>query len=83
MKNSNENNSVLTPVQNASASICTLGCRVNQYESRAIEEALESRGFTIKDFDDICDVYIINTCAVTAESFLLIAHRFFSNFSRK
>lgn len=52
----------------ASFAVCTLGCRVNQYESRAIAEALESRGFIIKEFDDICDVYIINTCAVTAES---------------
>jgi len=48
--------------------ICTLGCRVNQYESRAIAERLEEKGFEIKDFSDICDAYIINTCAVTAES---------------
>lgn len=48
--------------------ICTLGCRVNQYESRAIAEELEKRGFRICEFSDECDIYVINTCAVTAES---------------
>ncbi len=50
------------------ASICTLGCRVNQYESDAIAETLESSGFVIVPFGDTCDAAIINTCAVTAES---------------
>lgn len=49
-------------------SVCTLGCRVNQYESRAICEYLEQHGAQILDFSEKCDVYIINTCAVTAES---------------
>ncbi len=48
--------------------LCTLGCRVNQYESRAISEYLEERGVKICKFSEKCDVYIINTCAVTAES---------------
>ena len=51
-----------------SVGICTLGCRVNQYESRAIAEKLEKKGFEIKAFSEVCDAYIINTCAVTAES---------------
>ncbi|MBQ8577653.1 MAG: tRNA (N(6)-L-threonylcarbamoyladenosine(37)-C(2))-methylthiotransferase MtaB [Clostridia bacterium] len=50
------------------AAIYTLGCKVNQYESEAIREALVSRGFRMTDFDDDADVYIINTCTVTAES---------------
>lgn len=50
------------------AAICTLGCRVNQYESTAVADELASLGFEMRDFDDVCDVYIINTCAVTAES---------------
>jgi len=50
------------------AAILTLGCRVNQYESEAVAEELEAVGFEICDFNDDCDVYIINTCAVTAES---------------
>lgn len=50
------------------AGIYTLGCRVNQYESEAIGKALEQHGFELCDFSDTCDVYIINTCTVTAES---------------
>jgi len=46
-------------------SVHTLGCKVSQYESEAILEAAISRGFT--KADGVCDVYIINTCTVTAE----------------
>jgi len=48
--------------------ITTLGCKVNQYESEAIAEALEERGFDILKGNESCDAYIINTCTVTAES---------------
>ena len=48
--------------------IATLGCKVNQYESEAIAEALEKRGFEISKSTQPCDAYIINTCTVTAES---------------
>ena len=51
-----------------SVGIVTLGCKVNQYESEAIAEKLESLGFCISDANKICDAYIINTCTVTAES---------------
>jgi threonylcarbamoyladenosine tRNA methylthiotransferase MtaB len=54
--------------RNPRAAIYTLGCRVNQYESDAVEEELKSLGFDVLSFTDVCDVYIINTCAVTAES---------------
>ncbi len=47
---------------------CTLGCRVNQYETRAVEESFEKCGFEICRFTDECDVYVINTCTVTGES---------------
>ena len=50
------------------ASIYTLGCKVNQYESEAIAEALEREGVTILPPTKVCDAYIINTCTVTAES---------------
>lgn len=50
------------------ASLFTLGCRVNQYESDAIEEQLINKGFEIVPFGDNCDIVIINTCTVTAES---------------
>lgn len=48
--------------------IFTLGCKVNQYESEAIAEGLAKSGFAIKDHNGECDIYIINTCTVTAES---------------
>ncbi|MCQ2431809.1 MAG: tRNA (N(6)-L-threonylcarbamoyladenosine(37)-C(2))-methylthiotransferase MtaB [Clostridia bacterium] len=50
------------------AAIYTLGCKVNQYESEAIAEALTAKGFDIVPFDEDAEVYIINTCTVTAES---------------
>ena len=46
----------------------TLGCKVSQYETEAISEEFERRGFLVKDFSESCDVYVINTCTVTAES---------------
>lgn len=49
-------------------SIYTLGCRVNQYESRVISDILTEKGFHEKSFNEKCDHYIINSCAVTAES---------------
>lgn len=51
-----------------SVGIYTLGCKVNTYESEFVENELIKAGYEIKDFDDICDVYIINTCTVTNNS---------------
>ncbi len=48
--------------------ILTLGCKVNQYESEAIAEALEASGFSVRPEREACDVYVVNTCTVTAES---------------
>ena len=48
--------------------VATLGCKVNQYESRAMEEALLCRGYAILPCEQVCDAYIVNTCTVTAES---------------
>lgn len=50
------------------ACILTLGCRVNQYESDFIMEELSKKGVLITSFEDIADIYIINTCSVTGES---------------
>ena len=51
-----------------SVGILTLGCKVNTYESEYIISELKKHNYEIKDFDDICDVYIINTCTVTNTS---------------
>ena len=48
--------------------IHTLGCKVNQYESQAIEAILKSKGHELCSKDDDFDAFIVNTCAVTAES---------------
>ena len=45
--------------------IYTLGCKVNMYESEYVIDKLKQNGYTIGDFDDICDIYIINNCTVT------------------
>lgn len=46
----------------------TLGCKVSQYETEAISEAFEARGFCVLPPTEACDAYVINTCTVTAES---------------
>lgn len=43
----------------------TLGCKVNQYDSQAMLELFERAGYQPGDFDQPCDVYVVNTCTVT------------------
>ncbi len=43
----------------------TLGCKLNFSETTALGRMLENDGFAKKDFDEIADVYVINTCSVT------------------
>jgi threonylcarbamoyladenosine tRNA methylthiotransferase MtaB len=49
-------------------SVLTLGCKVNSYESEALITNLCNHGYQLRTTDDICDVYIINTCTVTSTS---------------
>ncbi len=46
----------------------TLGCKINQYETDLLRQDILSNGNTIVSFDDNADVYVINTCSVTAKS---------------
>ena len=48
--------------------ICTLGCKVNQYETQALEQEIVRRGHELVDFEDTADAYVVNTCSVTAVS---------------
>ena len=48
--------------------IYTLGCKVNQYETQAMEQELTGRGHSLVSFEEPADAYIINTCTVTAVS---------------
>lgn len=43
----------------------TLGCKVNQYETNAMSQELIKHGYEIVDFNEVSDIYIINTCTVT------------------
>lgn len=43
----------------------TLGCKVNVYDSEAMAELFAEKGYEIVNFDDVADIYIINTCTVT------------------
>jgi threonylcarbamoyladenosine tRNA methylthiotransferase MtaB len=45
--------------------VATLGCKVNQADSEAIGEQMNAAGFAQRDFNEIADIYIVNTCTVT------------------
>lgn len=46
----------------------TLGCKMNQYETQAMEQLLRQRGHQVVDFAGEADAYVVNTCSVTAVS---------------
>jgi threonylcarbamoyladenosine tRNA methylthiotransferase MtaB len=48
--------------------ITTLGCKINQFESAAMTEALEKEGYQIVPFSETADVYVVNSCTVTAKT---------------
>ncbi len=50
---------------NQTVAFCTLGCKVNQYETNAMIEKFMKKGYEIKQFHEKADIYIINTCTVT------------------
>src|SRR6266849_3064346 len=45
--------------------VATLGCKVNQADSEAIGEQMRAVGFVQRDFSEVADIYIVNTCTVT------------------
>lgn len=49
-------------------SFMTLGCKVNQYETEAMEELFKKDGYEVGTFEEFADVYVINTCTVTSMS---------------
>ena len=48
--------------------ITTLGCKVNQYDSATMEEALREKGYQIVGFHTQANIYIVNTCTVTQKT---------------
>lgn len=50
---------------NKTFAVCTLGCKVNAYESDCLAALFEKAGFTKVGFSECADIYLINTCSVT------------------
>ena len=46
----------------------TLGCKVNHYETQAMEELFRAAGHTVVPFEEVADAYVVNTCTVTQMS---------------
>jgi len=53
------------PKGGTTISVATLGCKVNQFESEALMDALEQKGYTLLSFEEGAEITIINTCTVT------------------
>lgn len=53
------------PVKARTFAVTTLGCKVNQADSELISEQMSAAGFEQRDFSEVADVYIVNTCTVT------------------
>src|SRR3984893_11664677 len=51
--------------QDTTFAVTTVGCKVNQADSEAIGEQMSAAGFVQRDFNEVADVYIVNTCTVT------------------
>lgn len=50
---------------NKKAALHNLGCKVNAYETEAMQQILENAGYEIVPFTEYADVYVVNTCSVT------------------
>ena len=48
-----------------SVALRNLGCKVNSYELDVMQQMLQEKGYNIVPFDNIADIYIVNTCSVT------------------
>lgn len=59
---------VLAELTQRTCRLVTLGCKVNQYETQLVKEALERNGFREADEGEPADLCVVNTCTVTAEA---------------
>ncbi|HEY4287305.1 MAG TPA: tRNA (N(6)-L-threonylcarbamoyladenosine(37)-C(2))-methylthiotransferase MtaB [Puia sp.] len=55
----------MTEVRNKTVAFHTLGCKLNYSETSGLSRLLENEGFEKKEFEEVADVYVINTCSVT------------------
>ena len=47
------------------AALHNLGCKVNAYETEGMQQLLKQAGYQIVPFEEVADVYVVNTCSVT------------------
>ena len=52
-------------MENKKVAFCTLGCKVNQYETNGMIQEFKKCGYEIVEFDEFADIYVVNTCTVT------------------
>ncbi len=52
-------------IKNKRAAFLTLGCKVNSYETEAMQALLTEAGAVLVDFQEVADIYVVNTCSVT------------------
>jgi len=52
-------------IKDTKVAFLTLGCKVNSYETEAMQALLVSAGATVVEFSDVADIYVVNTCSVT------------------
>ena len=52
-------------MENKKVACCTLGCKVNQYETNGMIQEFKKCGYEIVEFDEFADIYVVNTCTVT------------------
>ena len=56
---------ILKEIEMKTVAFCTLGCKVNQYETNGMIQEFKNKGYEIVEFDEVADIYIVNTCTVT------------------
>lgn len=64
-KETEENKAVSTPKGSRRVAFYTLGCKVNQYETEAMNELFLAKGYQVVSSEERADIYVINTCSVT------------------
>ncbi|MBO5176228.1 MAG: tRNA (N(6)-L-threonylcarbamoyladenosine(37)-C(2))-methylthiotransferase MtaB [Lachnospiraceae bacterium] len=52
-------------IQESKIAFLTLGCKVNSYETEAMQALLVAAGATVVEFNEVADIYVVNTCSVT------------------
>jgi threonylcarbamoyladenosine tRNA methylthiotransferase MtaB len=62
---SNTNKTTINNVTGKKVAFLTLGCKVNSYETEAMQQLFLDAGATLVDFEELSDIYVVNTCTVT------------------